>query len=282
MAASSVAKKSSTSRRRNGVAADAEQPNAEALPLAVSLAPVVILPIDCIQPVAWNPNVEDVGTFNALVEGIKKHGLVEPIVVCPIDCSVEEALLDPPAHSYSCVGGEHRWKGAKVAGMTEVTAALVQLSEDEQMALNVQLNTLHGKLDPAKFSELWTKLERKYGYAAAMRLVGMAHNEKQLQNLLKQVARQLPADMREELMKRRDKIRNVEDLAAVVQSLYARYGATLKQSYAFFTYGGRIQLMVRLDDATMKLLKGALEALGERDANEIVAAALRQVAGGVA
>lgn len=230
------------------------------------LPETVVLPIDVCQPVDWNPNVEDLGTFNDLVENIKKVGFLEPIVVAP----------NPDGETYAVVGGEHRWKAAKLAGLSEVTAVVVDWDEDMQKIQTVKLNVIRGKFDPRKFAALWNDLEKKYGHEATLRLVGMASKEKEVARLLAQVKRGLPPSLREEVEKRADKIRNVEDLATVIQSLYARHGATLDHSYMFFNFGGRTHLMVKLQPETLEHLRGALQAMAERgrDANELVERAL--------
>lgn len=233
----------------------------------VSLPDVKVLAIDACQPAAWNPNVEDLATFNVLVESIKEHGFLEPIVVVP----------DADGGMNTIVAGEHRWKAAKLAGMREISAVVASgWDVDMQKAQNMRLNVLRGHLDPRKFSELWRGLEVKYGHEGALKLIGMQSKEKEVARLLAQVKRQLPPDMAAELEKRADKVRNVEDLAAVVQSLYARFGSTLQHGYVFFNYGGQTQLMVRMSSALCKRLRSTLHAMSERgqNADELVGRAL--------
>lgn len=226
----------------------------------------VLLPIDSCLPSQDNPNVEDMATFNELVEEIKREGFNENIVVVPVDDG-----------AYQIVAGEHRWKAAKLAGLTNVTAVVKGGWDDDKRKIEmVRMNVLRGRFDPKKFTDLWNSLENKYGRSALMRLMGMGAREKELQRLLRQVKRQMPSEMREELEKRADRIRNVEDLAAVVQSLYAQFGSTLEYGYIFLQFGGQTHLMLQMTPGMRDKLRGTLAAMGERgqNANELLARAL--------
>lgn len=237
----------------------------------MKLPDVVRLPIEAIQPVDWNPNVEDVATFNELVENIRANGFNEPLIVCPIESD----------GMYEIISGEHRWKAAKIIGLPEVLAIVrPEWDEDMRKAQNMRMNMLHGRLDAQKFAKLWNGLEAKYGYAGAQKLIGMESKEKELARLLSSVKKSMPEDMQAELEKRADKIRNVEDLAAVVQSLYARFGGTIEHSFMFLTFGGQTHLLIKLSKEALGELKGCLAAMHarEQDANELVLAGLRVAA----
>src|SRR3972149_8307446 len=67
---------------------------------------LIMLDVDACEPSDWNPNVEDLATFNELVENIRQVGMVDPIQVV--------SLGDD---KYRIVGGEHRWKAARLAGL---------------------------------------------------------------------------------------------------------------------------------------------------------------------
>jgi ParB/RepB/Spo0J family partition protein len=230
----------------------------------------VVLPIDSLHPVEWNPNEEDVATFNNLVESIKEEGFIDPVTVVPIPKSKGE---------YGIIRGEHRWKAAKLAGLDTITAVVVDWSEDEQMARSIRHNVIRGRLDPAKFSDVYGKLAKKYDRTTLAAKLGMQHQEKTIERLLGNIVKTLPPEMADEVLARADKIRNVEDLAAIVQSLYARFGSTLDASYMFLTFGGQVHVMIRLDDDTKQKLDAALDRLHSegKDANDLIRRALEAV-----
>lgn len=201
-----------------------------------------VVSVDVLDPDPMNPNVEDLGTFNELVESIRRDGFLEPVTVTPVP--------DVPGR-YWIVSGEHRWKAAKLAGLTAIPVVIKgDWDEDQRRIAMVRMNVLRGKLNPKKFVELWGTLERKYGRVELQRRMGLASHESELNRLLKSVSAGLPPQLQAELQKRAEKIRKVEDLAAVVQSLFTKYGSTVEAHYIVFAFAGRTHLMIRASDET--------------------------------
>jgi ParB-like chromosome segregation protein Spo0J len=222
---------------------------------------IVNLAVDLLQPDPENPNIEDAATFNSLVAAIQEVGLVEPIQVVPRD------------EYYVIVAGEHRWKAAKHLGM-ETVPCIVQAEWDEDMRqVNmVRMNALRGRIDPVRFTRLFQRLEEKYGREVLRQRMGLTSDA-----AFKKVYRETAARLGLKAKKAdEEKIRSVDDLALVLNTLFARYGGTLSKHYMFFTFGGKTHLMVQLDKSAFKAVNDWLNAIGERDVNEALVALLRQ------
>lgn len=229
----------------------------------------VMVPIDQCEAVEWNPNVEDLATFNALVEAIAEHGFTDPLEVVEAD------------GVYRIVGGEHRWKAAKQVGLKKIPVVVRDWTEDEQKMNNVRLNQLRGRMDPQKFARLYDDLRTRHDRDTLMSKMGFASREKELERLIGSTRNAIPKDRQEEFDRRAEKIQTVEDLASVVQSLYSRAGSTLTQSgYMFLTYGGQTHLMVRMSNETKKRLTKILTAIGEAggNADELAASMVEELA----
>lgn len=226
---------------------------------AATVAPIKVVSIDSLQPNPWNANIEDPDTFNQLVENIKQYGFTGAIEAAPNDDG-----------TFTIVGGEHRWKAAKLAGLKEVPVSVVPWDKDMQKIQSIKLNILRGKLDPYKFTKLFNELEKKYGRDELRRLMGMGAKDAMFRQLMKDVKKNLPQSVQDQIEKRADKIRNVEDLAAVVQSLYAQYGNTLEWNFCLFTYSGKVHLMVRMDKKAFDAMKAVATRCSEegKDINE--------------
>lgn len=222
-----------------------------------NLHEVITVPIDSCVPNTWNPQEEDLATFNELVEQIKQHGFLEPLQVAITSQPGEE-------QTYQIIGGEHRWKAGKLAGLTEILVVVLPWDEDMQKVQTVKLNMIRGKLDPIKFAALFNDLEKRYGRSAVIKMMGMTNKEKAVEALLNRVKKNMPKKMRDELTKRAEKIRNVEDLATVVQSLYAQHGTTLENSYMFFVLGGRTHAMIRMESESMRSLERGFRDIASR------------------
>lgn len=204
-------------------------------------------------------NVEDPVTFNDLVDDIKQSGFGGAIEVVPLGDGV-----------YRIIGGEHRWKAAKLAGLKAIPVSLHFWDEDLQKIETVKRNLLHGKLDPHKFTTMFLALEKKYGRDNLRKLMGLGQRDAMFRQLMKDVTKGLPERVQNEIEKRADKIRNVEDLAAVVNALYSKFGATLDHSYMLFSFGGRTHLMVKMDAKTFSVVRKLVEGwtAEEKDVNE--------------
>jgi len=222
-----------------------------------AIAPIRVVPIDSVQPNIYNPNVEDPDTFNVLVENIKQYGFTGAIEVAP----------NEDGQTFIIVGGEHRWKAAKLAGLKEVPVSIVPWDEDMQKIQSIKLNVIRGKLDPHKFTKLFMELEKKYGRDPLRKLMGMGAKDAMFRQLMKDVKKSLPQSVQDEIEKRADKIRNVEDLAAVVQSLYAQYGNTLQYGFVFFRFAGKEHLMVKLTEDGLKRLRKITQQCSETGQN---------------
>ncbi len=228
----------------------------------------VRLDVDACQPVNWNPNQEDVETFNNLVETIEKIGFLDPIIVVEIGDG-----------SHDIIAGEHRWKAAKLAGLKEINAFVVDWDLDEQMIENIRHNVTRGRFDPDRFAKVWTRLKKKYDRDELAKRLGMQHKESEISRLLGKAKASLPKELADELEKSRDEIRNIDDLASVIQSLYARFGSTLDHSYMFLTVGGQVHTIIVLDTESKQKLDSALERLRSqgKDANELIRQAIAEI-----
>lgn len=206
-------------------------------------------------------NVEDPDTFNQLVENIKQYGFTGAVEAAPNEDG-----------TYTIVGGEHRVKAAKLAGLKEIPVSVVFWDEDEQKIQSIQRNVIKGKMDPHKFTKVFADLERKYGRDELRRRMGLGAKDAMFRQLMKDIKKNLPQSVQEQIEKRADKIRNVEDLAAVVQSLYAQYGNTLEYNFCLFTYSGKVHLMVRMDKAAFDAIRTVANRCVEegKDINEEV------------
>lgn len=78
------------------------------------------LPIEDIQKNPYQPRrIWDENKINELAESIKVNGLIQPIVVRPLDSG------------YQLVTGERRLKAMRIAGMTEISAIIRSASEEQ-------------------------------------------------------------------------------------------------------------------------------------------------------
>ncbi|MFN6474036.1 MAG: ParB N-terminal domain-containing protein [Nostoc sp. SerVER01] len=87
-----------------------------------------------------NPRWMPESQMAALEESLKEFGLVEPLIV--------------NTRNNQVVGGHQRIQAGKNAGYKKLTAVLVDLPYDQEMALNLSLNKIKGDWDYDKLAEI--------------------------------------------------------------------------------------------------------------------------------
>lgn len=199
-----------------------------------------VLPVEVDKCVAFedNPNEMKDDMFSTLVAEIAESGWLVPIQVAGPE----------PDGTYRVIGGHHRLKAAKVLGMEEVPAVVVDPAEfdrDKQEIQVVKQNVLHGELNPEKFTYLFNKLTEKYD-ADLLRDMMAFTEQDAFRKVYLDAKKSLPPEMQDELERMRDEIKTVDDLSLVLNSLFTKYGNTLDVNFMVFTFGGKESIMVRL------------------------------------
>lgn len=87
-------------------------------------------PLNDLQPNNWNPNEMDDQRFESLVYSIKKHGVLQPILIR------EDGTI---------IKGEKRWQAACKAGLEEILCVVVERSDEEAKLLTISLSHLRGE-----------------------------------------------------------------------------------------------------------------------------------------
>jgi ParB family chromosome partitioning protein len=92
----------------------------------------------------------DDSKLNELAESIKKHGIVQPIIVKKED------------DIYRIIAGERRWRAAKIAGLQTVPAILKELDDREIVEVALIENLQREDLNPIEEAEAYEKLIKEF------------------------------------------------------------------------------------------------------------------------
>jgi ParB family chromosome partitioning protein len=87
----------------------------------------------------------------ALVESIRRHGVLQPIVVRPV------------ADGYQVVAGERRWKAAQAAGLESVPAVIRSMTDQETLELALVENLQREDLNPVERARAYHQLTSEFG-----------------------------------------------------------------------------------------------------------------------
>ena len=118
------------------------------------VTPTDVLPISRVEPRSGQPRtVFDEPALHELAESIAQHGVLQPITV---------RLLD--SGYYQIIAGERRWRAARLAGLTEIPARVIDADDRKVQELALVENLQREDLNP---------LEEARGYRALMEEHGM-------------------------------------------------------------------------------------------------------------
>lgn len=90
--------------------------------------------------------------ITALAESIRDHGMLQPILVRPMDDG-----------SYRIVAGERRWRAARMLGLDEVPVNIKEMTDTEAAQLALIENLQRENLNPVEEAMGFKELIEKYG-----------------------------------------------------------------------------------------------------------------------
>jgi len=143
--------------------------------VAESVDALQTLALDRIQPGKYQPRTHmDDGALDDLSASIREHGVMQPILVRPID-----------GGRFEIVAGERRWRAAKRAGLDSVPALVKPVPDQSALALALIENIQREDLNPLEQANGIHRLISEFGltHDAAAKAVGRSRSA--VSNLLR-------------------------------------------------------------------------------------------------
>lgn len=120
--------------------------------------PYKLLPIHKIEPNRNQPRQDfDQEELEALAESLATHGMIQPLTVRELDSGY-----------YQIIAGERRWRAARMAGLTELPAVVMDADDRKTMELALIENLQRQDLNP---------VEEALGYRALMEDHGLTQED---------------------------------------------------------------------------------------------------------
>ena len=121
-------------------------------------SPYQKLPIYKVEPNPNQPRQDfDEEELQALADSITEHGIVQPLTVRQLDSGY-----------YQIIAGERRWRAARIAGLGEVPAVIIEADDKKAMELALIENLQRQDLNP---------VEEALGYQSLMEDYGLTQEE---------------------------------------------------------------------------------------------------------
>ena len=123
-----------------------------------SNSPYRTLPIYKVEPNPGQPRKDfDPEELQALADSIAEHGIIQPLTVRELDNGY-----------FQIIAGERRWRAARIAGLEEVPAVVMEADDRTAMELALIENLQRQDLNP---------VEEALGYRTLMEEFGMTQEE---------------------------------------------------------------------------------------------------------
>ena len=120
--------------------------------------PYQVLPIYKVEPNPNQPRQDfDEVELQSLSDSIAEHGVVQPLTVRQLESGY-----------YQIIAGERRWRAARMAGLSEVPAVIIEADDKKTMELALIENLQRQDLNP---------VEEAMGYRTLMQDYGLSQDE---------------------------------------------------------------------------------------------------------
>jgi ParB family chromosome partitioning protein len=127
------------------------------------------IPLDLLQRGKYQPRIDmRAETLQELADSIKAQGIVQPIVVRPVNEGVAGQ------RHYEIIAGERRWRAAQMAGLHEIPALVRRVGDEAAVAMALIENIQRENLNPLEEARALERLisEFKMTHASAAEAVG--------------------------------------------------------------------------------------------------------------
>jgi len=120
---------------------------------ALAVSEVTSLPIDLIAHGRYQPRQEfDPDSLRELADSIAAQGVIQPIVVRPVDSG-----------RYEIVAGERRWRASRQAGLTEIPVVVREVDEQSAIVIALIENIQRDDLNPLEEAGALERLLTQFG-----------------------------------------------------------------------------------------------------------------------
>ena len=128
------------------------------------------VPIEAIRPSPFQPRRRFAeAELDGLVQSIRERGIVQPLLVRPVDDLVDNIVADSgaPGAEFELVAGERRWRAAQRAGLHEVPVVIRPFGDSEVLEIALVENLQREDLTPLEEAEAYSRLMQEFGHSQA-------------------------------------------------------------------------------------------------------------------
>jgi ParB family chromosome partitioning protein len=203
-------------------------------PAHIATEELAKLPLDLLQRGRYQPRIDmRTETLTELADSIKAQGVVQPIVVRPIDTPG-----DGMSQRYEIIAGERRWRAAQMAGLSEIPAVIRHIPDEAAIAVALIENIQRENLNPLEEARALERLISEFGLTHQQAAEAVGRSRAGVSNLLRLL--ELAPEVCELLERRELEMGHARALLALEQrrrqievaSLVAKKGLSVRETEA--------------------------------------------------
>jgi len=138
------------------------------------------LPLDTIRPGRFQPrSVFDQEKLSELADSIRAQGVVQPVVVRPLDGGDGE---------FELIAGERRWRAAQIAGLERIPAVVREVPDEVSVAMALIENIQREDLNPLEEATALRRLIDDFGMTHQQASEAVGRSRAAVSNLLRLLA----------------------------------------------------------------------------------------------
>lgn len=141
-------------------------------------------------------------TLDELAASIRVHGVLQPILVRPLEDG-----------EFQLIAGERRWRASKAAGLATIPALVEEIDDDTALEISIIENLQREDLSPLDEASMFDRMVREHGYSVRRLAQKLGKDKGYLENRLRLA--DAPDEVRELVSLRKDTLSHAYELMKV-------------------------------------------------------------------
>jgi len=164
---------------------------------------VKVIPVERIESNPEQPRLAfNEETLQELAASIREHGVLQPILVRPLD-----------ENRFQLIAGERRWRATQIAGLPTIPALVEDIDDDTALEISIIENLQREDISPLDEAAMYDRMIRDHGYSIRRLADKIGKDKGYLENRLRLA--DAPDEVRELVSLRKDTLSHAYELMKV-------------------------------------------------------------------
>jgi ParB/RepB/Spo0J family partition protein len=164
---------------------------------------VKVIPVERIESNPEQPRLAfNEETLQELAASIREHGVLQPILVRPLD-----------ENRFQLIAGERRWRASQIAGLATIPALVEDIDDDTALEISIIENLQREDISPLDEAAMYDRMIRDHGYSIRRLADKLGKDKGYLENRLRLA--DAPDEIRQLVSLRKDTLSHAYELMKV-------------------------------------------------------------------